>query len=95
MVAAGFLRGGGLTRETALALAVNFVTFGDVALLKIRNGFGQVVRLYPLPSVYVRRFIDGKTKLLLHDGEYKEYAAKRYYLYPSVRYVAADLRKTG
>ncbi|EEA8731495.1 phage portal protein [Salmonella enterica subsp. enterica] len=76
MVAAGFLRGGGLTPETALALAVNFVTFGDVALLKIRNGFGQVVRLYPLPSVYVRRSTDGKTKLLLRDGEYKEYTAK-------------------
>ncbi|WP_252430459.1 hypothetical protein [Citrobacter portucalensis] len=95
MIAAGFKRGGGLPPETELALAVNFVTFGDMALLKIRNGFNQAVRLFPLPSVYVRRATDGRTKLLLRDGLYNEYRAQDIIFYSPVRYVAADLRQAG
>lgn len=46
--------GGGLTRKQLEAMTFDLLTFGDVPLLKVRNGWGQVVRLQPLPSMYMR-----------------------------------------
>lgn len=37
------------------AFVHNYLQFGDAGLLKIRNGFGRVVGLHPLSSVYLRR----------------------------------------
>lgn len=38
--------------------------FGDVALLKVRNGWGDVIDLVPLPGLYVRRRKDGDFSVL-------------------------------
>ncbi|MGY4028521.1 phage portal protein, partial [Aeromonas rivuli] len=53
----------------------NLLQFGDAALLKLRNGFGQVVGLYPLSSLYLRRCSDGNFLMLQRDGSYKHYSA--------------------
>ncbi|SUX71895.1 phage portal protein, PBSX family [Citrobacter freundii] len=39
--------GGGLTHEQLGAAVFDWLTFGDVAILKVRNGWGDVVALYP------------------------------------------------
>ncbi len=46
-------------RATITAFVHNYLQFGDAGLLKLRNGFGQVVGLHPLSSVYLRRREDG------------------------------------
>ena len=46
-------------RATITAFVHNYLQFGDAALLKLRNGFGQVVGLHPLSSIYLRRREDG------------------------------------
>lgn len=46
-------------RTTVTAFAHNYLQFGDAGLLKLRNGFNQVVGLLPLSSVYLRRCEDG------------------------------------
>lgn len=46
-------------RNVITAYVHNYVQFGDGGLLKLRNGFGQVVGLHPLSSVYLRRRADG------------------------------------
>lgn len=37
------------------AACLNLIQFGDVGLLKVRNGFGQVVKLITLSSLYLRK----------------------------------------
>jgi hypothetical protein len=44
MAASRFISGG-MSAQQVQAGFLNLVQFGDVALLKIRNGFGQIVRL--------------------------------------------------
>lgn len=46
---------GGLTHDELEAAAFDYLTFGDVAITKIRNGWGDVVALEPLPGLYLRR----------------------------------------
>ncbi|WP_421223194.1 phage portal protein [Aeromonas enteropelogenes] len=46
-------------RTTVTAFAHNYLQFGDAGLLKLRNGFNQVMGLLPLSSVYLRRREDG------------------------------------
>jgi len=53
MVAGGYL-GGGLTSDQVEQMAFDYLLFGDVAILKIRNIFGEVIDLLPLPSLYLR-----------------------------------------
>lgn len=53
MVAGGYL-GGGLTTDQVEQMVFDYLLFGDVAVLKIRNTFGQVIDLLPLPSLYLR-----------------------------------------
>ncbi|MDC6786812.1 phage portal protein, partial [Escherichia coli] len=49
----------------AMAAAVtNLLIFGDMGLLKVRNGFGRVVRLHTLPSLYLRRNNEGGTVIV-------------------------------
>ena len=55
------------------AAFLNLVQFGDVALLKIRNGFGKVLRLFPLPSYRTRVTGDGGAAVLQRDNEVKYY----------------------
>jgi len=52
------------------------VQFGDVALLKIRNGFGVPVRLFPLPSYRTRVTGDGGAAVLERENNIKRYKAR-------------------
>ncbi|MBI0427929.1 MULTISPECIES: phage portal protein [Pectobacterium] len=59
---------GGLTHDEIGAAAFDYLTFGDVAILKVRNGWGSVIDLVPLPSLYLRRRKTGEF-VVLQDGE--------------------------
>ncbi|HEQ1858116.1 TPA: phage portal protein [Providencia alcalifaciens] len=67
MVVSDYL-GGGLTHEQLKAAVFSYFLFGDVAILKIRDGWGEVVDLYVLPSIYLRRKKDGDF-VILQDGD--------------------------
>ncbi len=75
-MAAARYEGGGMTTEQVEATLLNLVQFGDVALLKIRNGFKQVVRLFPLPSYRTRVAGDGGAVVLQRNNELKKYKAR-------------------
>ncbi|EKS7779985.1 phage portal protein [Edwardsiella piscicida] len=64
MVCSDFISGGNMTLEDMLATITNLLTFGDVGLLKIRNRLGGLMRLHPLPSLYLRRRRDGGITIL-------------------------------
>ncbi|WP_237387271.1 phage portal protein [Xenorhabdus sp. Sc-CR9] len=67
MIASDYL-GGGLSHEQFKAAMMNFLIFGDVAILKVHNFWGDVVRLEVLPSLYLRRRKDGDF-VVLQEGE--------------------------
>ncbi|EBB9412537.1 phage portal protein, partial [Salmonella enterica] len=54
MIVSDYLSGG-LTYDQLEAAAFDYITFGDIALGKIRNGWGDVIGLEPLPGLYIRR----------------------------------------
>lgn len=54
MITADYL-GGGLTHDELEAATFDFLTFGDVAIAKVRNGWGDVIGLEALPGLYLRR----------------------------------------
>lgn len=60
-------------------LCLNLIQFGDVALLKIRNVFGEVIRLHVLSSLYLRVKQDGNYLYLLRKSLYNDTA--QYYHY--------------
>ncbi|GKW11674.1 phage portal protein [Pectobacterium sp. IFB5596] len=61
-------KNGGLTHEQLGAAIFDWLTFGDVALLKVRNGWGDVIDLYPLPALYTRQRKTGEF-VVLQQGE--------------------------
>jgi len=63
MVLSDYL-GGGLSLMELRQAASDWFMFGDVALLKVRNGWRDVVDLVPLPGMYVRRRKDGDFAVL-------------------------------
>jgi len=75
MAAARFISGG-MTAQQVQAGFLNLIQFGDVALLKIRNGFRQPVRLFPLPSYRTRATLDGGAVVLEREQQLKRYRAK-------------------
>lgn len=75
MITANFARGGGMDQESIQAAVMNLLTFGDVALLKLRNAFGKVIGLHPLPSLYLRRGKD-KKYYILQKGSVLSYDEK-------------------
>ena len=75
MIAGRYLSGG-MTKQQVQATIHNYLEFGDVAILKIRNHLGQVVRLHPLPSAHVRKNKNGDVRLLERDDEIRKYKAK-------------------
>ncbi|KFI13305.1 MULTISPECIES: phage portal protein [unclassified Vibrio] len=75
-VAARFINGGGIRRRQMQAFCNNYFTFGDAAFLKIRDGFGRVVRLFPLPSMHSRRRKNGDFVLLERDNKQRVYKQK-------------------
>lgn len=54
MVTADY-QGGGLTFDELEAAVFDYLTFGDIAVAKVRNGWGDVIGLQPLPGLYLRR----------------------------------------
>ncbi|NDL64822.1 phage portal protein [Acerihabitans arboris] len=58
---------GGLTHAAINAAVFDYLTFGDVAILKIRDRWGRVVGLYALPSLYLRRRKTGEFVILQKD----------------------------
>ncbi|EGC6343300.1 phage portal protein [Escherichia coli] len=66
MVAGGYT-GGGLTTDQMEQAVFDYLLFGDLALLKVRNVFGDVVALEPLPSLYLRRRKTGEF-VVLQEG---------------------------
>lgn len=75
MAVARYLSGGMSAQEMGAGF-LNCVQFGDVALLKIRNGFRQPVRLFPLPSYRTRVAGDGGAVVLERQNTFKRYKAK-------------------
>lgn len=67
MIAADYDRGG-LTKQDFRALVYNLITFGDVGLLKIRDGFGRVLRFEVLSSLYLRKRKDGGFRYLVRKS---------------------------
>ncbi|MBD1229521.1 phage portal protein, partial [Xenorhabdus griffiniae] len=67
MIASDYL-GGGLSHEQFKSAVINFLIFGDVSILKVRNFWGDIVRLEVLPSLYLRRRKDGDF-VVLQEGE--------------------------
>ncbi|MRT10780.1 phage portal protein [Enterobacteriaceae bacterium RIT711] len=74
MITADLISGGGMLQDDIQATILNLLTFGDVALLKLRNAFGKVIGLLPLPSLYTRRGKNGKFYVLQKSG-HLEYAS--------------------
>ncbi len=72
-VAARFVSGGGVRRRHIQSFCNNYFTFGDAAFLKIRNYFKRVVRLFPLPTMYLRRRKNGDFVLLERDNKQRVY----------------------
>lgn len=75
MAASRFISGC-MTAQNVEAAFTNQIMFGDVALLKIRNGFKQPVRLFPLPSYRTRVAVDGGAVVLEREDQLKRYKAK-------------------
>ncbi|MGX2949360.1 phage portal protein [Ursidibacter sp. B-7004-1] len=69
MISGGYISGG-LSRMDMKALALNLIQFGDVGLLKIRNPFGQVVRLVTLSSLYLRKTKTGNYRYIERKNIY-------------------------
>lgn len=63
---------GCLSKMDMRALCLNLIQFGDVGLLKVRNGFGQVVQLVTLSSLYLRRAKDGNYRYLVRQSLYDQ-----------------------
>jgi PBSX family phage portal protein len=76
MVSGRFISTDGVPREVITAFVHNLLQFGDGALLKLRNGFGQVVGLHPLSGLYLRRCPTGDFLMLERDGNHKRYGAR-------------------
>ncbi|HFV9291860.1 TPA: phage portal protein [Serratia fonticola] len=63
MVISDFV-GGGLSLNEMGQAAYDYLIFGDTGFLKVRNGWGDVVDLVPLPSLYLRRRESGEFVVL-------------------------------
>ncbi|KHN59595.1 phage portal protein [Aeromonas hydrophila] len=73
MIAGRFDSSNDVSRPTVQAFVHNLLQFGDAGMLKLRNGFGKVIGLYPLSSIYLRRCPDGSFLMLQRDGQHKRY----------------------
>ncbi|MFT7680641.1 MAG: PBSX family phage portal protein [Moritella dasanensis] len=72
MIAGRFVKGGMQTQQVQ-SLVNDYLEFGDVAIVKIRNHFNQVVDLHPLPSAYIRKNKKGNFVLLERDDKKRRY----------------------
>ena len=72
MIAGRYLSGG-MQKQEVQAAVHDYLEFGDTGILKIRNHFGQVVRLHPLPSMHLRKRKNGNFCLLERDDKKRPY----------------------
>ena len=75
MISRRFISGGGLRKRQMKAICQNYIQFGDCHLLKIRDRVGRITRLFPLPSMFMRRKKNGDWLLLQQDGKHIIYPA--------------------
>ncbi|EQC1409946.1 phage portal protein [Providencia rettgeri] len=61
-------RGGGLTHQELRASVLDYIVFGDTPILKLRNYYGEVVGLYVLPALFMRRRKNDDF-VILQEGE--------------------------
>lgn len=67
MVLSDFM-GGGLNHQDLRASALDYLIFGDTAILKLRNYWGEVTGLHVLPALFMRRRKDDDF-VILQEGE--------------------------
>jgi len=72
-VAARFQGGGNIRKRHINAFCWDYFGFGMGALLKLRNHFGKVVGLHPLPMMYMRKRDNGDFVQLLRDNQTRVY----------------------
>ncbi|NOH95312.1 phage portal protein [Vibrio sp. 99-70-13A1] len=72
-VAGRFKQGGAIRRRHVQAFCRDYFTFGHAGFLKIRDGFKRVVRLHPLPGMYLRKRKNGNFIILERDNQQREY----------------------
>ncbi|WP_019615494.1 phage portal protein [Psychromonas ossibalaenae] len=70
---AGRYQKGGMTKQHMQSCVHDFLECGDAGILKLRNHFGQVVGLHPLPSMYLRKNKKGDFWLLERDDKKRKY----------------------
>ena len=75
LVTARFKKGP-LRRKQIAAFCRDYFQFGHGAFLKIRDHFGRVVRLHPLPAMYLREGKNGDFAILERDNKQRTYKAK-------------------
>ncbi|WP_415227301.1 phage portal protein [Psychromonas sp.] len=76
LMMAGRYEGGGMEDHHIHAGISDFLEFGDVALVKIRDYFGRVIALHPLPAMHTRKDKKGNFWLLGRDNKKQEYKKK-------------------
>lgn len=76
-------QGGGLSFDELEAGSFDFLTFGDLAINKLRDGWGDVIGLEPLPGLYLRRRKERENEInvpgdfvVLQDGKPLVYPAE-------------------
>ncbi|HHN8276965.1 TPA: phage portal protein [Morganella morganii] len=67
MVLSDFM-GGGLNHQDLRAAVLDYLIFGDVAILKLRNFWGEVTGLHVLPALFMRRRKDDDF-VILQEGD--------------------------
>lgn len=67
MVLSDFM-GGGLNHQDLRASALDYLIFGDTAILKLRNYWGEVTGMHVLPALFMRRRKDDDF-VILQEGE--------------------------
>ncbi|SHO57880.1 phage portal protein [Vibrio quintilis] len=68
-------KSGGLKKRHMNAFCWDYFGFGMGALLKLRNHFGRVVGLHPLPMMHMRKRRNGDFVQLLRDYQTRDYKA--------------------
>ncbi|KAA8598014.1 phage portal protein [Vibrio cyclitrophicus] len=70
---AGRYTQGGMQKQQMQSAVHDFLEFGDTALLKLRNYFGKVIGLWPIPTMYLRKRKNGDFAFLERDDKQKSY----------------------
>ncbi len=64
---------GGMQKQQMQSAVHDFLEFGDTALLKLRNYFGKVIGLWPIPTMYLRKRKNGNFAFLERGDKQKSY----------------------